>query len=148
MPDNQRDISLLRRAWAYWWYAWGSSLCYWGLRTADQSLFRAGIGAYGRAIRAWPEFSAAYLRRGTVRGRELGEHRQAIADITRVIELSPEWADAYLQRGMEQRFHGDPHAAIADLTRYLEIGTDAGWRAEAERQIAMLRDDLRATDRS
>ncbi len=65
-----------------------------------------------------------------------------------MIELSPEWADAYLQRGMEQRFHGDPHAAIADLTRYLEIGTDAGWRAEAERQIAMLRDDLRATDRS
>lgn len=142
MGDDTRDITLLRRAWAYWWYAWGSSLCYWGLRTAERGLFRAGVGAYGRALRTWPAFSAAYLRRGVIRGRELGEHAAAIADLTRVVELSPEWPEAYLQRGMEQRFHGDPRAAIADLERYLALGHDAGWRAEAERQIAALREDL------
>ena len=142
MGDDTRDIPLLRQAWAYWWYAWASSLCYWGLRTAERGLFRAGVAAYGRALRAWPAFSAAYLRRGVIRGRELGEHAEAIADLTRVIELSPEWPEAYLQRGMEQRFHGDPRAAIADLERYLALGKDAAWRAEAERQIAALREDL------
>lgn len=142
MSNAEHDISLPRRVLAYWWYAWGSSLCYWGLRTAERGLFRAGVGAYGRAVAVWPQFSAAYLRRGTVRGRELGEHGEAIADLTRVLELSPEWPEAYLQRGLEQRFHGDPHAAIADLERYLDLGRDAGWRAEAERQIAMLREDI------
>ena len=29
------DISLVRRALAYWWYAWGLSWCYWGIRTAE-----------------------------------------------------------------------------------------------------------------
>ncbi|HWQ14332.1 MAG TPA: hypothetical protein VNL77_16150 [Roseiflexaceae bacterium] len=142
MAEHVGSASLLRRAWAYWWYAWGSSLCYWGLRTHERGLFRAGVGAYGRAARAWPAFSAAYLRRGVVRGRELGEHREAVADLSRAIALAPEWAEAYLQRGLVQRFHGDPRAALADLRRYLALGGDGHWRAEAERQIAMLEEDL------
>jgi regulator of sirC expression with transglutaminase-like and TPR domain len=93
-------------------------------------------------VRAWPEFSAAYLRRGVIRGRELGEHREAVADLTRVIELSPEWPEPYLQRGLTQRFHGDPRAAVGDLERYLELGGMPVWREEAERQLAMLREDL------
>jgi len=142
MTDADHDIGLLRRARAYWWYAWGSSLCYWGLRTAERGFFRAGVASYSRALHVWPEFDAALLRRATIRGRELGEHQQAIADLTRLLERVPASAEAYLQRGLEQRFHGDPRAALADLEQYLSIGTDPIWRAEAERQIAMLREDL------
>ena len=42
------------------------------------------------------------------------------------------------------RFHGDPRAAIADLQRYIDLGGDAPWRDEAERQIATLLDDLKS----
>jgi len=142
VSDNQRDISFLRRAWAYWWYAWGASLCYWGLRTHERQLFRAGVDAFGRAVRAWPEFSAAHLRQGVILSRELGEHQAGIAALTQAIEQSPDWAEAYLQRGLVQRFHGDPRAAIADLERYLALGGSPTWRSEAERQIAMLREEL------
>jgi len=148
---DEPDIALWRRALAYWWYTWGLSLCYWGIRTAEQSFFRAGVRSFDRAIHVWPGFAGGVYRRGLIRGRELSQHLQGIADLTRAIELYPEWPDPYLQRGLFQRFHGDPHAAITDLQRYLELGGDRAWRGEAERQIATLQAELdenaRAEDR-
>jgi tetratricopeptide (TPR) repeat protein len=136
------EIALWRRMLAYWRYGWGLSLCYWGLRTHEQALFRAGVRSFERATEVWPGFAAAYLRCGVVRGRELGEHREAIADLTRAVELAPEWPEAFLHRGLEQRFHGDPRAALVDLEQFLALGGDGGWRAEVERQIAMVREEL------
>ena len=136
------DIAPWRRFLAYWWYAFGLSWCYWGIRTAEQSFFRGGIRAFDRAIRVWPDFAAGFYRRGLIRGRELSQHRQAIDDLTKAIELDPGWPEPYLQRGLFQRFHGDPHAAIEDLQRFLDLGGDREWRGEAERQIAMLRADM------
>lgn len=141
---EQPTISPLRRILAYWWFAWGQSCCYWGIRTAERALFRAGISSFNTAIHTWPEFSGAYYRRGLIRGRELGEHREAIRDMTRVIELSPEWPEPYLQRGLFERFHGDQQAALADLQTYLSLGGDMYWRLEAERQIQQLRTELEA----
>jgi len=138
----QPDVATWRRVLAYSWYAWGLSWCYWGLRGANQSFFRAGIRSFDRAIRLWPEFAHGFYRRGLIRGRELNQYTQAIADLTRAIELYPEWPEPYLQRGLFQRFHGDPHAAIADLQQYLELGGAHEWRGEAERQIGMLRAEL------
>ena len=43
-----------------------------------------------------------------------------------------------VQRGLFQRFHGDQQSALADLQRYLALAHDPNWRAEAERQIAMI----------
>jgi tetratricopeptide (TPR) repeat protein len=139
---RENDITPWRRLLAYWWYAWGLSWCYWGIRTAEQWFFRGGIRAFDRAIRVWPGFAGGFYRRGLIRGRELSQHRQAIDDLTTAIELDPEWPEPYLQRGLFQRFHGDPHAAIEDLQRFLDLGGDRAWRGEAERQIAMLRADL------
>jgi tetratricopeptide (TPR) repeat protein len=136
------DVAPWRRFLAYWWYMWGLSWCYWGIRTAEQWFFRGGIRAFDRAIRVWPGFAGGFYRRGLIRGRELGQHQQAIDDLTRAIELDPEWPEPYLQRGLFQRFHGDPRAAIEDLQRFLDLGGDLEWRGEAERQIAMLRVDL------
>jgi tetratricopeptide (TPR) repeat protein len=139
---HETDIAPWRRFLAYWWYAWGLSWCYWGIRTAEQWFFRGGVRAFDRAIRIWPGFAGGFYRRGLIRGRELSQHKQAIDDLTRAIELDPEWPEPYLQRGLFQRFHGDPRAAIEDLQRFLDLGGDREWRGEAERQIAMLRADL------
>lgn len=142
MQQSAHTTSAWRRALAYGWYAWGLSWCHWGIRFANQDFFRAGIRAFDRALSAWPAFARAYYRRGLIRGRELHEHRQGIADMSRALELAPEWADPYLQRGLFERFHGDQHAALADLQRYVELASDAWWRGEAERQIAMIAAEL------
>jgi tetratricopeptide (TPR) repeat protein len=138
MSQSPASVSPLRRALAYWWYAWGLSWCYWGIRGANQSFFRAGIRSFDRALRLWPEFAQVYYRRGLIRGRELSDYTAAVNDLTRASTLAPEWDAPYLQRGLFQRFHGDQAAALADLQRYLELARDPFWRAEAERQIAMI----------
>ena len=136
------EVASWRRALAYWWYAWGLSWCHWGLRTTNQSFFRAGIRSFDRAVRVWPQFAAGFYRRGLIRGRELSDHRAGIADLTRAIELEPAWSLPYLQRGLFQRFHGDSRAALADLQRYVDLAEDQFWRGEAERQIAMIQAEL------
>lgn len=131
-----------RRMLAYCWYAWGLSWCHWGIRTAEQAFFRAGIRSFDRAVRIWPQFAGGFYRRGVIRGRELSEHSAGIADLSRAIALSPDWAEPYLQRGLFQRFHGDLHAAIADLQHYITLTDDPFWRGEAERQITMIQAEL------
>jgi tetratricopeptide (TPR) repeat protein len=142
MQPEQTPIAWWRRIAAYWLYACGQTCCYWGIRTTEAWFFRSGVNLFSMAIRVWPEFSGAYYRRGLIRGRELSEHVAGIADLTRVIQLSPEWPEAYLQRGLFQRFHGDPHAAIADLEQFLRLGGELYWRMEAERQIRMLHEEI------
>lgn len=139
---EQQDAAPWRRALAYCWYAWGLSWCHWGIRTADQGCFRAGVRAFDRAARIWPQFAGCFYRRGIIRSRELGEYGAGMADLGRAIALAPEWADPYLQRGLLQRFHGDPRAAIADLQQYVALTDDPSWRAEAQQQIDAIRSDL------
>ena len=140
---TQPSTATPRRALAYFWYIWGLSWCYWGIRTASQPFFRAGIRSFDRALRLWPGFALAHYRRGLILGRELSEHHAGIADLTRAIAIDPEWAEPYLQRGLFERFHGDQRAALADLRRYLELASSAApWRAEAERQIAAIEREI------
>lgn len=127
-----------RRYWAYCWYAWGISLSHWGLRTRDDSFWRAALGSFDRATRIWPDFARGYYRRGIIRGRELGEHQQGIADLTSATQIAPDWPDPYLQRGLLRRFHGDQDGAVEDLRRYLELDRSSQWRAEAERQLEQI----------
>ena len=135
-------IAAWRRALAYWCYAWGLSWCAWGIRGANRSFFRTGIRWFDRALRLWPAFARGYYRRGLIRGRELNEHADGIADMGRAIAIDPEWPAPYLQRGLFERFHGDPRAALADLQQYVAISDDSFWRDEAERQITMIQAEL------
>lgn len=145
MADQQAEhVALWQRWLAFWWYIWAQSFCYWGIRTAEPAFFRTGITLYGYALGVWPSYTHALYRRGLIRGRELSQHREALADLSRAIELDREWPEPYLQRGLFQRFHGDPHAAITDLQQFLELGGDTYWRLEAQRQIAMLREEITA----
>ena len=140
--SSEPEIALWRRALAYWCYAWGLSWCSWGIRTTNQSFFRAGIRSFDRALRLWPAFARGYYRRGLIRGRELNEHAAGIADMGRAIAIDPQWPEPYLQRGLFERFHGDLNAALADLQQYVAISDDAFWRGEAERQIAVIQAEL------
>lgn len=130
--------SVVRRALAAWWYAWGASLVYWGTRLLSQDVHRAAVGSLGRAINANPAYARAYLRRGALRARELGEYGQGIDDISAALALQPDLAQAYLERGLLQRFHGDLHAALADLRQFLVLAGTSSWRGEAERQIQLI----------
>jgi tetratricopeptide (TPR) repeat protein len=138
----EREIAAWRQGLAYVCYAWGLSWCYWGVRTSNQSFFRAGIRSFDRALWLWPTFAQSYYRRGLIRGRELNQRAAAIADMSRAIAIDPQWPDPYLQRGLFQRFHGDSRAALADLQQYVGLSYDAFWRSEAERQIAMIQAEL------
>jgi tetratricopeptide (TPR) repeat protein len=140
--DEEQTVPAWRRWLAFWWYIWAQSFCYWGIRTAEQVFFRIGISFYTNALQVWPGYVMARYRRGLIRGRELGEYREAHEDLTSVIALHAEWPEPYLQRGLFQRFHGDPHAAIADLQQYLALGGEPYWRFEAQQQITMLREEI------
>lgn len=139
MPN--RPTSRLGRLRARWWYAWGLSLCYTGGRSHERSLYTAGVRAFGRAARCWPDYAPAYYQRGAVRGRELGEYQAAVADLGRASDLRPDWPEPYLERGLLHRFNGSPEQARADLARYLELAPPGYWRDEARRQLAGLDGD-------
>lgn len=141
MPDTF-EVRLWRRLLARWWYAWGQSLCHMGHRTAERSFYESGVRSFTRAARLWPTFAEAYYRSGLIRGRELNEYAMAVADLSTASALLPDWPDPYLQRGLFHRFNGAPAAALADLQRYLELGSDAYWRGEAERHIGVLRAEV------
>jgi tetratricopeptide (TPR) repeat protein len=144
MMDTSSSTPPWRRLLAQGWYLWGLSWCYWALRTTEPWAFRAGVRAFDRALRLWPDFAAALYRRGLIRGRELGQPREGMADLTRAIALVPSWPEPYLQRGLFARFHGDSRAALDDLRRYVALSADPSWRAEAERQIALIEAELHA----
>jgi tetratricopeptide (TPR) repeat protein len=137
----ESEVSVWRRYAAYACYYWGLSLNHWGLRTSEQSFYRAAVGSFQRAVGLWPQLSVAYYRSGLTRSRELGEYEQGIADFTQAITLDPEWPEPYLQRGLVQRFHGNLQAAVDDLRCYLSLETHSHWRQEAERQLAQIERD-------
>jgi len=71
---GDQQPGLWQRIRAYWWYAWGMSSCYWGIRSAEQALFREGIRSFDRALKIWPEFAQvirAISRRSACRNRKL-----------------------------------------------------------------------------
>jgi hypothetical protein len=140
--STEPEIASWRRALAYWCYAWGLSWCAWGIRTTNQSFFRAGIRSFDRALQLWPAFARSYYRRGLIRGRELNDPVAGIADMGHAIAIDPQWPEPYLQRGLFERFHGDLRTALADLQQYVSISDDPFWRSEAERQITLIQADL------
>ena len=133
-----KEISIWRRALAYWWYMWGLSVCYSANRAVDRGLYAAGVRSFVRATQVWPDFAGAYYQAGRIRGRELGEYDQARADLSNAIRLAPEWAEPYLQRGMLQRFHGETEAALSDLRQFVSIAPEGYWKSEALHQIEAL----------
>lgn len=140
MPEPPQP-PLIRRLLARCWYLWGLSLCYSGTSLADKSFYRAGTWSFRRAILLWPAFAMAHYRLGLIRGRELGEYQDAVADLERASALRPAWPDPYLQRGLLHRFNNEPLRAAAELRRFVELAPVGYWRDEARRQLEALESD-------
>ena len=90
---SESSLSLVRQTVAQLCFLCGQSACYWGVRTAERSIFRIGLIFFNWALRIWPGFALAYYRRGLVRGRELGQYREALRDLGEAIKLEPEWPE-------------------------------------------------------
>lgn len=133
--------SLFRRLLARWWHIWGLSLCYTGASRADRTFYKAGAWSFRRATQLWPQYAQAHYQLGLIRGRELGEYQAAVADLERSSALRPDWPEPYLQRGLLHRFNHQPALAATELRRFIELAPPGYWRDEAQRQIAMLRDE-------
>ncbi|MBC8162129.1 MAG: hypothetical protein H7Z42_13030 [Roseiflexaceae bacterium] len=131
-------MSLFQRLRARMWLLWGLSLNQWGMITSQRWFYTGAIGAFSRAANAWPGFAEAYLWRGVVRSRELGEPAEGLRDLDTALLNAPDWAEAYLRRGLLCRFHGLPSEAASDLRRFLALDLHSPWRGEAERQLAQL----------
>ena len=85
---------------------------------------------YNQAIRLWPRNAPAYNNRGllyrrraksarvhgmkSVRAKEEGYNRQAMADYTKAILSNPRYAPAYWNRGVLYQYLGNRAKAIAD----------------------------------
>jgi tetratricopeptide (TPR) repeat protein len=111
-----------------------------GNRTHDMCEYQNAVDAFTRATELDPHFVEAYYSRGILYWRELRNPYRAIRDLTRVMDMLPERAESWFNRAQAHVMRGDYHLAIADLEHYLAIGQDSGWRANAETQLALLRE--------
>ncbi len=118
----------------------GSTYRYWGNWLHDVQNHQRAVDEFTRAIELDPRFAEAYYSRGILYWRELRHAYRAIRDMTCVLELSPKRAEAWFNRAQAHQMRGDYDLAIADLEQYLLFGQDAGWRASAETQVALLRE--------
>jgi len=110
---------------------------HYGLISRSRRKFEDAVDAYGQAIRLNPAMARAYLERGILRWRELGQPEQALSDLDATLQLRPDWPETLFWRAMAHHAHGDYPAAIADLSAYLASG-DLTWKDEAAKQLNLM----------
>jgi tetratricopeptide (TPR) repeat protein len=136
---SSRVPQRLRPLAARLYYLRGNFHRHFGNMSGDRREYQAAVDDFTRAIELDPAFSAAAYNRGVLYWRELQNWHRAIRDLTRVIELAPDRYEAWFNRAIAYHQRGDLAAAIADLEHYLTIAVDPGWRANAERQLALIK---------
>lgn len=124
------------RSMTYFWMARFAR--HYGLIYRDEQEFARAIDSYTVALKLNPGHVRAYLERGNLLWREMGQPHRAVEDFDRVLELRPGWPVAFFCRAMAYQSAGEHSSAIRDLNRYLETG-DKEWQGEASRQIALLK---------
>jgi tetratricopeptide (TPR) repeat protein len=86
----------------------------------ERTVIDRAIADYDQAIRLDPDYTVAYIQRGTAyKGK--GDNDRAIADYTQAIRLDPNDADAYNNRGVAYINKGDNDRAIADCTQAIRL---------------------------
>ena len=111
---------------------------HYGLLYRDVREFERAVKSYGNALALNPAHVRAYLERGNLLWREMGQPQKAIEDFNRVLDMRPGWPIALFCRAMAFQAAGDNSSAISDLDTYLRTG-DTEWKGEASRQVALLR---------
>ena len=78
-----------------------------------------------------PNYAPAYYSRGIAYGK-IGNHQQAIKDLTKVIEIKPGDAAAYHYRGVSYYLIGNKGRAISDFQKACDMGNDRGCKGLQE----------------
>ena len=119
-------------------YIWSARVHrHFGIVFCDRVEYTSAVFDYGRALDFNPRFAQAYLERGILLWRELGEARRAIVDFTVALRLRPGWPEALFFRGLAHQGASNYSAAIHDLSAYLE-SEDMSWRQDAIRQLSLM----------
>jgi hypothetical protein len=92
------------------------------------------IAELDQAIELDPEFSLAYVRRGTAYF-SLEQYEQAIADYDTAIELDPDSAYAYANRGSAYAAVGKRAQAKADYDKALPLASDPALLAQIQQGL-------------
>ncbi|MGB9723504.1 MAG: hypothetical protein ACP5OO_11460 [Chloroflexia bacterium] len=102
--------------------------------------YRWAISCFSRGLHHDPDNPYLYYWRGTLYWRELGDCRQAEADLSRAIALAPRMARAYLNRAFARWYASPPDRAGAaeDFRAYLERDQDPYWRQVALEHLQKL----------
>jgi tetratricopeptide (TPR) repeat protein len=132
------EPSLFKRIRAQLFLRSGRIHRHYGIVHSDKNEFLSAIEHYEKAIKLNPTLGAALLERGTLEWRELGRATHAIRDLTAALALRPDWPDALFNRAMAYQAAGDYHAAMRDLSAYLDQGDDK-WRHDAANQLKQIR---------
>jgi tetratricopeptide (TPR) repeat protein len=128
------------------WRRLRAQLCVWwavmhrqaGNRQVSRAEHLAAVAEYTRALALNPSSAVAYLQRGVLYWRELGEPALAVQDLTRALDLRPAWGEALFNRGLANQGTGDYRAAADDLAAYMALG-EVAWREHAARQLGLIR---------
>ncbi len=108
--------------WIAWLiYYWGGVHRYFGLTNGVVQEFERAAACFSRALRLVPDFRDARLALAKVRGRELGQHEKAIADLNILLGRHPQDADALFTRAQFYQDLGRYEAALTDLQAYLRL---------------------------
>lgn len=128
--------------WRYgvsFFYLWSARVHrHFGIVFCNRDEYTHAVSDYSRALVLNPGFSEAYLERGILLWRELGQAGQAIVDFTAALDLRPGWPVALFFRGLAHQGTSDYSAAIHDLSTYLE-SEDRSWREDATSQLFLMR---------
>ncbi|MBN1965117.1 MAG: tetratricopeptide repeat protein [Anaerolineae bacterium] len=125
----------MRAQWAYRRALW---LRFLGHRMMRREFYEAATAALDRVLLLLPEFGEAYLMRGLLCWRELGQPERAVHDLTAVLDLEPDRAEVLFYRGMAHQATGDYAAAANDLRAAIEQAPRARWRANAHSQLVAI----------
>jgi tetratricopeptide (TPR) repeat protein len=133
MPTNilQYGVSLF-----YMWIA--RTHRHFGIIYASQDEYESAVSDYSRALDIYPGFAQAYLERGILMWRELGQMSRAVGDFTVALRLRPGWPEALFFRGLAHQGMSNYHEAVRDLSDYL-ASRDSSWREDAVRQLSLMR---------
>jgi tetratricopeptide (TPR) repeat protein len=120
-------------------YMWSARVHrHFGIVRCNRDEYSSAVSDYSRALHVNPWYADAYLERGILLWRELGQANQAIVDFSTALRLRPEWPAALFFRGLAHQGTSNYSAAIDDLSTYLE-SDDSSWREDATRQLSVIR---------
>ncbi len=132
----------LRRWWvqrvARWYHLRGEAHRHLGNTHGDVQEHWAAVEDFTRALTLDSTLLQAYVDRGILYWRELGEPQKALCDFNTALATMPRLSEALINRGITYQQLGDDAAALADFRAYLEVGTHLHWREYAQRMLVEL----------